>query len=283
MYIERLFAVSSSPRASRRVLPFLAKLLAVGALCFAFAGPGSAWVAAEEIGVRIRFGLNDEGPTDWDGAIETSRGKVAYLSGWRFIQDDKVQLHPAGWKASTHPVAQNGRGNNAKKAAAQAARRDCKDRHHRQRSAGHVRGCDGRHARDDQDHAGKLRVYIQRDSLWRHRDQTRRRGRNRTHGHGPTVVRGPRRRRLPRRGRCPRWRSLCRLCELYAGLEPRRIRPIAGEQPTSQLRRSQLGPGARGSRLSRTNSRWRPDLAARRARRKMGRALGGDHSGARHL
>jgi hypothetical protein len=115
------FAASPSTRIHRLALPLFVGLLAVGALCCAFAGARDA--AAEEIGVRIRFGLNDEEPSNWDGRIETSQGQVTQLSGWRFIQGDTVEFKPAGWKASTHPVAQNGRGNNANKAAAQAAKR----------------------------------------------------------------------------------------------------------------------------------------------------------------
>lgn len=75
-----------------------------------------------DVGLRIRFGLEDKSPSKWDGSVSVSPGRVTYLSGWRFIDGDKVN-GTEGWTASTHATAQQGRGNNAKKAAANAAKR----------------------------------------------------------------------------------------------------------------------------------------------------------------
>lgn len=77
----------------------------------------AAHLSAAEMGVRIRFGLEDKSNTKWDGTVEVSEGRVSYISGWRFTAGDEVQGRK-GWKASTRPVAQTGRGNNQKKAAA---------------------------------------------------------------------------------------------------------------------------------------------------------------------
>ncbi len=88
---------------------------------------------ADEVGVRIRFGLEDKSPTKWAGSVQVSPGRVTHLSGWRFTAGDVVNGEgasgdgangDASWTASTHPVAQVGRGNNPKKAAANAAKRD---------------------------------------------------------------------------------------------------------------------------------------------------------------
>ncbi len=82
----------------------------------------AAAVQAAEIGVRVRFGLEDKQPTAWDGTVTVSQGRVAHLSGWRFFGGDRVN-GTEGWKASTHPVQQMGRGNNPARAAALAAAR----------------------------------------------------------------------------------------------------------------------------------------------------------------
>lgn len=62
-----------------------------------------AFAPAGEVGVRIRFGLTDDGNTRWDGSVSVSPGRVASLSGWRFQQDDQV-LSATEWKASTRPL-----------------------------------------------------------------------------------------------------------------------------------------------------------------------------------
>ncbi|MFM8890996.1 MAG: hypothetical protein ACKOTB_05100 [Planctomycetia bacterium] len=79
-------------------------------------------VRAEEAGVRIRFGLTDEGPTDWSGTGEVSPGSVTHIGGWRFAKGDSVD-GVKGWTTKTRPLGQRGRGNNANKAAERAAGR----------------------------------------------------------------------------------------------------------------------------------------------------------------
>jgi hypothetical protein len=58
---------------------------------------------AAEVGVRIRFGLTDDGNKKWDGAVAVAPGQVASISGWRFQQTDAVQ-GTTGWKAETRPL-----------------------------------------------------------------------------------------------------------------------------------------------------------------------------------
>ncbi len=60
-------------------------------------------VSAEDLGVRIRFGLKDDAPTEWNGKISVSPGKVVYLTGWRFEKGDRLE-GTEGWTASTHPL-----------------------------------------------------------------------------------------------------------------------------------------------------------------------------------
>jgi len=72
----------------------LSSLVLLSSLCLASAG---------EVGVRIRFGLTDNGNTAWDGTVAVSPGKVASIDGWRFQQDDKV-VSNTEWKASTRPL-----------------------------------------------------------------------------------------------------------------------------------------------------------------------------------
>ena len=77
---------------------------------------------AEEVGLRIRFGLNDDRPTDWSGTVEVAPGRVTHIGGWRFAKGDSID-GVKGWTTKTRPLAQKGRGNNAKKAAERAANR----------------------------------------------------------------------------------------------------------------------------------------------------------------
>jgi hypothetical protein len=63
----------------------------------------AATASANEAGVRIRFGLTDEGNTKWDGSVSVAPGKVAGISGWRFQQGDAVE-GTSGWKAETRPL-----------------------------------------------------------------------------------------------------------------------------------------------------------------------------------
>src|SRR3954465_13809759 len=73
--------------------------------------------AAGEAGVRIRFGLKDEEPKEWNGSVSVKPGKVAAISGWRFEQDD--QAHGTeSWTASTRGAVDTR--TNAAKAAAKA-------------------------------------------------------------------------------------------------------------------------------------------------------------------
>ena len=58
---------------------------------------------ANETGVRIRFGLTDQGNTKWDGTVTVAPGSVASIDGWRFQQLDKVE-GTTGWKADTRPL-----------------------------------------------------------------------------------------------------------------------------------------------------------------------------------
>ncbi|MGC3971269.1 MAG: hypothetical protein QM775_29185 [Pirellulales bacterium] len=83
---------------------------------------GSGSAAAADFGVQIRFGLTDEKSTAWDGTITPSVGRVTHIGGWRFGKGDAV-AGTTGWKATTRPLAQTGRGNNQQKAAAAARRR----------------------------------------------------------------------------------------------------------------------------------------------------------------
>lgn len=65
--------------------------------CLALAAP------AHEVGVRLRFGLTDQGNTKWDGTVTVAPGRVDSISGWRFQQDDTVD-GTSGWKATTRPL-----------------------------------------------------------------------------------------------------------------------------------------------------------------------------------
>src|SRR5207253_4692586 len=76
---------------------------------------------AAETGVRIRFGLTDKEPENWNGSVSVKPGKVAAISGWRFEQDDHAN-GTEGWVASTRAVAANL--NAAQKAKAKAAQQE---------------------------------------------------------------------------------------------------------------------------------------------------------------
>lgn len=81
-------------------------LLRLSLLCAAFAAAFD--LAAAEVGLRIRFGLNDKSNTTWDGTVTVSSGRVARISGWRFEQQDKAD-GVKGWKAATRPITQQRR------------------------------------------------------------------------------------------------------------------------------------------------------------------------------
>ena len=58
---------------------------------------------ANEVGVRIRFGLTDDSNTNWSGKAAVSPGRVASVAGWRFQESDAVE-GPDSWKAATRPL-----------------------------------------------------------------------------------------------------------------------------------------------------------------------------------
>jgi hypothetical protein len=62
-----------------------------------------ALARADEVGVRLRFGLTDTSNTKWDGTVAVAPGRVESISGWRFQQADKVE-GTTGWKAETRPL-----------------------------------------------------------------------------------------------------------------------------------------------------------------------------------
>ncbi len=75
---------------------------------------------ADDIGLRMRVGLNDTEATAWDGTVTVAPGRVALIGGWRFAQDDKVD-GTTGWKARTRPAVLDKRSNNPGKAGAKRA------------------------------------------------------------------------------------------------------------------------------------------------------------------
>jgi hypothetical protein len=56
-------------------------------LCFALLSSLPLSHAAET-GVRIRFGLTDQGNTQWYGSVTVAPGRVDSISGWRFQLSD---------------------------------------------------------------------------------------------------------------------------------------------------------------------------------------------------
>ena len=58
---------------------------------------------ANEVGVRIRFGLTDDSNTNCSGKAAVSPGRVASVAGWRFQESDAVE-GPDSWKAATRPL-----------------------------------------------------------------------------------------------------------------------------------------------------------------------------------
>src|ERR1043166_1005016 len=86
--------------------PALVPFLALGVVTSSF---------ATDVGVRIRFGLTDDGNTVWDGKVSVSPGTVERIDGWRFQEGDAVQDN-SSWKASTRILTER-RSNAAKKKA----------------------------------------------------------------------------------------------------------------------------------------------------------------------
>ncbi len=86
-------------------------------VCVAAAYPARA----ADLAVRVRFGLKDAAPTNWDSTVSVKAGRVTAIDGWRFGQEDSV-TGVTGWKASTRgPLVRGPRTNNPQKAAAAAA------------------------------------------------------------------------------------------------------------------------------------------------------------------
>jgi len=73
---------------------------------------------ADDIGIRLRFGLNDKTPTNWDGSVTVSPGQVAGISGWRFTIADSTD-GTNSWSAATRPAVAARRANNPRLAALQ--------------------------------------------------------------------------------------------------------------------------------------------------------------------
>jgi hypothetical protein len=83
---------------------------------------------AADVGVRIRFGLTDPQPTNWDSTVAVKPGRVVLISGWRFEQGDHA-TGTEGWSASTRPLAVTGRTNAQKaKAKTKAAQNKAKEK-----------------------------------------------------------------------------------------------------------------------------------------------------------
>jgi hypothetical protein len=74
---------------------------------------------AADVGVRIRFGLTDAEPTNWNSTIAVQPGRVTLISGWRFEQGDRAS-GTEGWTASTRSAVVVGRTNAKAKAKAKA-------------------------------------------------------------------------------------------------------------------------------------------------------------------
>ncbi len=72
-------------------------------------------VQADEVGLKLRFGVGDRQPAKWDGSITLSQGKVDWISGWRFQQTDKV-VGTNGWTAATRRATNQRRTNQPNRA-----------------------------------------------------------------------------------------------------------------------------------------------------------------------
>ncbi|MEQ1859966.1 MAG: DUF3604 domain-containing protein [Chthoniobacteraceae bacterium] len=77
---------------------------------------------ADDIGIKLRFGIKDKEATDWSGTVAVAPGSVTLISGWRFAQQDKADS-VTGWTCRTRPqVADNKRrSNNPQKQQARVA------------------------------------------------------------------------------------------------------------------------------------------------------------------
>ena len=77
---------------------------------------------ADNIGIKVRFGLEDKEASDWSGTVTVSPGSVSLIGGWRFTAQDKVD-GITGWSCRTRPttVENKVRSNNPKKEKARLA------------------------------------------------------------------------------------------------------------------------------------------------------------------
>ncbi len=50
---------------------------------------------------RLTFGVTDREPSDWSGSVETTTGRVAALTPWRFDQDDQLEPEGHAWRCRT--------------------------------------------------------------------------------------------------------------------------------------------------------------------------------------
>src|SRR6185503_13226846 len=58
-------------------------------LCLAVALTASAAVArAEDVALRVRFGLKDKEGQDWSGKLDLSEGSVKAIRGWHWMPGD---------------------------------------------------------------------------------------------------------------------------------------------------------------------------------------------------
>ncbi len=79
--------------------------------------------SAADVGVRVRFGLNDKSNTKWDGTVSVSPGEVTLISGVRFEAQDRAD-GVKGWQASTRPITGNrGRAGGKAKGKSKAKRK----------------------------------------------------------------------------------------------------------------------------------------------------------------
>ena len=59
-------------------------------------------LTAEDVGVRVRLGVNDKTNTVWSGSAEVGPGAIESISGWRFQFSDAVE--GSSWKAETRTL-----------------------------------------------------------------------------------------------------------------------------------------------------------------------------------
>jgi len=79
----------------------------------------SAAANADDAGIRLRLGLNDKTPTNWDGSVTVSPGRVTAISGWHFAGGDATD-GTNSWQAATRPAVGPRRANNPRLAAQNA-------------------------------------------------------------------------------------------------------------------------------------------------------------------